>query len=68
VALAHELAAMPQVCLRNDRRSAIEQWGLDEESAMRNELRLGLATLASGEAQAGAAAFAAGRGRHGTPR
>src|SRR6202021_2319151 len=28
VALAHQLAALPQVCLRSDRMSALEQWGL----------------------------------------
>ena len=27
VALAHQLAALPQVCLRSDRMSALEQWG-----------------------------------------
>ena len=35
VALAHELAALPQVCLRNDRLSAIEQWDLDIDAAIR---------------------------------
>jgi enoyl-CoA hydratase len=68
VALAHELAALPQACLRNDRRSAIEQWGLTENEAMRNELRLGRATLESGESLEGAQSFAAGRGRHGRER
>jgi enoyl-CoA hydratase len=67
VALAGELAALPQACLRNDRRSAVEQWGLDEAAARANELRLGLETLASGETAAGARRFAAGQGRHGDP-
>jgi enoyl-CoA hydratase len=65
VELAGELAALPQACLRNDRLSAIEQWGLPEPEAMANEFRRGLATLASGEAVAGAGRFAAGEGRHG---
>jgi enoyl-CoA hydratase len=65
VALAHELAALPQNALRNDRLSVIEQWGLTEDEAMANELRLGMATLASGEAATGAAGFMEGRGRHG---
>jgi enoyl-CoA hydratase len=65
VALAGELAALPQACLRNDRLSAIEQWGLPEPEAMANEFRRGLATLASGETVAGAGRFAAGEGRHG---
>jgi enoyl-CoA hydratase len=68
VLLAHELAALPQTCLRNDRRSAIEQWDMSEERAMRNELRLGRATLESGESREGAQAFAAGHGRHGGAR
>jgi enoyl-CoA hydratase len=65
VALAHELAALPQAGLRNDRLSAIEQWDLAEPAAMANELRRGMATLASGETAAGAASFTEGRGRHG---
>src|SRR5215211_388748 len=57
--LARELAALPQTALRNDRLSVIEQWGLPEPEAAANELRRGLDTLASGEAAAGAAGFAA---------
>ena len=64
-ALAAEVAAFPQACLRNDRLSLLEQWGLDESAAMHNELQRGLATLAGGENQAGAARFAQGAGRHG---
>ena len=67
VALAHQLAALPQAGLRNDRLSAIEQWDLTEPEAVANELRRGLATLASGETATGAAGFAAGQGRHGAP-
>jgi enoyl-CoA hydratase len=65
VALAHELAGRPQACLRNDRRSAIEQWDLDVDGATVNEARLGRATIASGETLAGAARFRDGVGRHG---
>jgi enoyl-CoA hydratase len=68
VGLAHELAALPQAGLRNDRLSAIEQWDLPEPEAVANELRRGLATIASGEAAAGAAGFTEGRGRHGGAR
>ena len=67
VALADELAALPQVCLRTDRRSVHEQWGLDLSDALANETRLGLVPIRSGETQAGAARFAAGAGRHGAP-
>jgi enoyl-CoA hydratase len=65
VALAKEIAAFPQTCLRNDRRSAIEQWDLDENTAIDNEIALGVATLKSGETAAGAERFARGEGRHG---
>lgn len=65
VRLAHELAAFPQTCLRNDRRSVLEQWGLDESAALENETRLGRQTLSSGETVTGASAFAKGKGRHG---
>ncbi|ANH37933.1 Carnitinyl-CoA dehydratase [Nocardioides dokdonensis FR1436] len=64
--LAHQLAALPQACLRGDRLSVLEQEGLDEDAALANELRHGRASLAAG-ALAGAARFAAGAGRHGTP-
>ena len=66
VALAHALAALPQMGMRNDRLSAIEQWDLSEHEAMRNEAARGRNTIDSGETQAGAARFTAGSGRHGT--
>lgn len=65
VALAHQLAALPQVCLRSDRMSALEQWGLSEEAAARNEARRGRAVVSSGETLAGAQRFAGGAGRRG---
>jgi enoyl-CoA hydratase len=64
--LAHQLAALPQLCLRNDRLSSYEQWDHGLVDALTNETRLGLDVIASGETQAGAARFAAGAGRHGT--
>ncbi len=64
-ALAHELAALPPICLRSDRLLAYEQWDLSFAGAMRNEFRRGAQVLASGESRAGAARFAAGAGRHG---
>ncbi|MEX0644237.1 MAG: crotonase/enoyl-CoA hydratase family protein [Parvularculaceae bacterium] len=64
-ALAKDLAALPQTCLRNDRASALAQWGLTERDAMANEFRLGLETLESGETLEGAARFAGGEGRGG---
>lgn len=62
---AQELSALPQTCMRNDRMSAIEQWSLDDDEATRNEIRHGLATIASGETAAGASSFDSGVGRHG---
>ena len=45
VALGHELAALPQVCLRNDRASLYAQWDLDLPDALRRETELGIDTL-----------------------
>jgi enoyl-CoA hydratase len=63
-ALADELAALPQECLRNDRLSVLGQEGLTEDEAMRAELEHGLRSL-SADALEGAARFASGAGRHG---
>jgi enoyl-CoA hydratase len=65
IALAKEIAAFPQTCLRNDRASALDQWNLTERDAIENEVRLGLETLRSGETAVGAQRFAQGEGRHG---
>ena len=67
LALAQELAALPQTCLRSDRLSARAQWGLDERAALAQEFAKGAQTLASGESRAGAARFAGGAGRGGAP-
>jgi len=64
--LAGQLAAFPQRCLRSDRTSALDQWGLPEWAALAHETELGLETVRSGETLEGAARFAAGEGRHGT--
>lgn len=64
--LAAAIASFPQRCLRSDRRSAYEQFDLSFPEAMRNEFRLGLETVRSGETQEGASRFAAGAGRHGS--
>jgi enoyl-CoA hydratase len=64
IALAHEIAAFPQVCMRADRASAIGQWDLDLEEALRREAHGGVAPLMA-EAVAGARRFVDGEGRHG---
>ena len=65
LALAAEIAAFPQACLRNDRASALQQWDLGWQAAALNETRLGMATMATGETLAGAERFASGLGRRG---
>jgi enoyl-CoA hydratase len=62
--LAHEIAAHPQLCLRQDRRSVYDAFDLDTAAALRHEHELGQVSLAGGAAE-GAARFAAGAGRHG---
>ncbi len=63
-ALAHELARFPQTCLREDRLSLLEQEGMDEATAIANELEHGMHSLA--EVQAGLERFRGGAGRHGS--
>lgn len=65
VALARQIAAFPQRCMRSDRRSSYEQWDLAFGDAMANESLLGIEVIRSGETLEGAARFAAGAGRHG---
>ncbi|HWU69652.1 MAG TPA: crotonase/enoyl-CoA hydratase family protein [Stenotrophobium sp.] len=63
--LALQIAAFPQTCLRGDRQSAYQQWGMEEAAAIQNEFEHGLKTLKSGESLSGAARFSKGQGRHG---
>jgi enoyl-CoA hydratase len=63
---AAEIAALPQECMRNDRRSAVDQWNLSVPEALLHETRLGLGSLRSGEAIEGATRFTGGAGRAGT--
>ncbi|HSE97116.1 MAG TPA: crotonase/enoyl-CoA hydratase family protein [Blastocatellia bacterium] len=63
--LAREIAAFPQVCMRGDRLSAYEQFGMSIDEAILNEFRIGKAALEA-EARAGARRFAGGAGRHGS--
>lgn len=62
--LAAEIAEFPQACMRNDRRSVLDQESLAEPVALGNELALGRASLL--EASEGVARFTAGAGRHGS--
>ncbi len=63
LALAAELAAFPQECLRQDRMSAHEGVGLDLPDALATEWAHGAQAVA--EAVHGAGRFVAGAGRHG---
>lgn len=63
--LAQKLSSFPQTAMRQDRLSAIEQWGLREADAIANEISHGLVTVASGETASGAKNFGGGAGRHG---
>lgn len=65
LALADELAALPQNCMRSDLRSSKAQWSLDMPAALLHETELGLEVVASGETRDGATRFADGAGRHG---
>jgi enoyl-CoA hydratase len=63
--LARDLASLPQLCLRNDRLSAYEQFGMTLPEAMDNEFAHGWTSLA--HAAEGVDKFTSGAGRHGKP-
>ena len=63
--LAHQLSELPQNCLRSDRRSALAQWELADNAAMKFEFETGFQVIISGETGEGAARFRSGAGRHG---
>lgn len=62
--IAEQLSAFPQVCMRADRLSAINQWALDWDEATRKEVEGGLPAVQQ-EAIKGAGRFSGGTGRHG---
>jgi enoyl-CoA hydratase len=59
--LARELAALPQITMRQDRLSAYEQFGMSLDEALHNELRRGMISLESGALE-GAARFTERKG------
>ncbi len=65
IALARTLCGFPQTAMRNDRLSALEQWELDGQAAIANEVERGLDAIASGETADGSSRFRDGAGRHG---
>jgi enoyl-CoA hydratase len=62
--LALGLTRFPQTCLREDRLSLLEGWGLPERQAIQNELQHGMRSLA--DVQEGLERFRSGAGRHGS--
>ena len=63
--LAHELAALPQACLRSDRAAALEGISLPAGDAMANEFLHGLGVLSAPGFAAGVQRFRDGAGRGG---
>jgi enoyl-CoA hydratase len=63
IILAEALTRFPQAALRGDRLSMLEQWGMQTDAAIANEMRHGLRALSQGVE--GAGRFTAGSGRHG---
>lgn len=63
-AMAAEIARFPALCMRADRATSYEQFGLPLQDALRLEARRGEAPIRDG-ARDGAARFAAGKGRGG---
>jgi enoyl-CoA hydratase len=63
--LAHELAALPQACLRSDRAATLEGISLPAGDAMANEFLHGLGVLSAPGFAAGVQRFRDGAGRGG---
>src|SRR5882672_10151716 len=63
-AMAHEIARFPQACMRADRRSVYMQEGLGLAETLRSEWK-NSSPVVQAEGRAGAARFAAGKGRGG---
>jgi enoyl-CoA hydratase len=66
IALAEEIAAFPQRCMRSDRLASYEQWSMTLPEALRNEFYRGKQVVDTGEVARGALRFVEGTGRHGS--
>ncbi|MCY6381713.1 crotonase/enoyl-CoA hydratase family protein [Hoeflea prorocentri] len=64
VSIATDMARFPQTCLRTDRMTAYQQWGLDVAEALKLEGVEGQVPIRE-EAEKGASRFASGLGRSG---
>ncbi len=65
ISLARSLTRFPKTCLQNDRLSAYQGMGMEQEDAIKNEFRLGRSSLQSEEMIKAVNGFVSGRGRHG---
>jgi len=63
--LAEKIAEFPQASLQEDRLSAIEQFDMSFQSALKNEFRHGMRAIDSSEFKEGVKKFISGKGRHG---
>ena len=63
--LGRSIAKFPKFCMRNDRLSTYDQFGLNLEDAMSKEFEYGLNTLEYGEFLKGTKEFTQGKGKHG---
>jgi Enoyl-CoA hydratase/isomerase len=63
-AIAHEIAALPQQCLRSDRASVLEAGWLGEDEAMANEFRHGMTVLTAPGLADGVSRFRGGAGQY----
>ena len=66
-ALAREIAAFPQACLRSDRQSAVQSLSLTDAEAMANEFWHGMTALAAPGLAEEIGRFRGGAGRGGAP-
>ena len=64
--LARELSRFPQACMRHDRLSALEQYDLPFDAAIKNEFHHGMKAIQSMEIFEGVGQFMEGKGRHGS--
>jgi len=58
--LAREIAAFPQLCLRNDRLSAYQSLGTDTQSALASEFERGMDTIGGSDLAVGISRFFGG--------
>jgi enoyl-CoA hydratase len=65
--LAHEIAGLPQACLRSDRAAVLDGLGADPGDALAREFILGVATLNDPGVVEGVSRFRGGAGRGGRP-